>query len=507
MSRAVDAVARFSSVPLRIPRVSPAAAYAFAIGISAAATGVRLLLPDVFGAGNWFIQSHPAVLLAAWVGGFGPGVVATCATALLSAFFFVPPAWSFSIGSGELTLVATFVGIGLLMTALVAALRHAHGAALHASHLARAAEQRYRQLMDMTPVGVFVDVQGSVVYANAALGQIVGIAEEHRLLDRAPLDFVDPQGREAFLQWRREVGSRTGGPVHWTEQIWRKADGSPIPVAVTATLVSWAGAAAMQVLVRDISEERAVADERERVLRAAEEANRAKDEFLATLSHELRTPLNAIVGWSHMLATNRLDANGIRQAIEVIRRNAQVQTQLVDDLLDASRIATGSFQLNIDRVDLRQLIDDAIEVVRPSAERKRMTLHVRDIEAAPSVYGDALRLRQALWNLLSNAVKFGRADGTITLTVESTSDRVEIAVVDDGPGIPAEFMPHLFERFRQADGRTTRAVGGMGLGLALVRHIVEAHGGRVHAHSEGPGQGARFTITLPVQRASSEDAA
>ena len=230
----------------------------------------------------------------------------------------------------------------------------------------------------------------------------------------------------------------------------------------------------------------------------AEEASRVKDEFLATVSHELRTPLNAILGWASMLDDRTPDTTTAK-GIAVIHRNARAQAKLVDDILDVSRIITGKLRLELQPVDIARIVRDAIEVVRPSALAKTITV---DFEAPPEpclLVADPERLQQVVWNLLSNAVKFTEAGGTVTVRIERDGARVELSVADTGRGIAPEFLPFVFDRFKQADGTTTRRVGGLGLGLAIVRHIVELHGGQVRAVSEGPGKGATFFVTLPVR--------
>jgi len=238
---------------------------------------------------------------------------------------------------------------------------------------------------------------------------------------------------------------------------------------------------------------------REQKARAeAETANRMKDEFLATVSHELRTPLSSILGWAQLLRAGKLDEAAAARAIEVIERSAQSQARLIEDILDVSRIITGKLKLNAQPIDIAAMLRSAIEVVRPGAEAKDITLSVVIDFQEGVVHGDANRLQQAIWNLLSNAVKFTPRRGRIEARLQRVGSQVEIAVSDTGQGIPEKFLPHVFERFRQADGSTARQHGGLGLGLAIVRHIVEMHGGAVSAASAGPEQGATFKIRLPL---------
>jgi signal transduction histidine kinase len=253
---------------------------------------------------------------------------------------------------------------------------------------------------------------------------------------------------------------------------------------------------------------RAVDAERERLLafandgwKKAEEANRVKDDFLAVVSHELRTPLNAIAGWVGLLRGGRLPPEKAKHALDTIDRNARSQTQLVDDLLDVSRIITGKLHMQMELVNFEDLMRLAYDAVEPQAQAKHLTL---DIDVAPGRYevlGDAGRLQQVVWNILNNAVKFTPEGGAIALRLESGA-RVQLSVTDTGRGIEPELLPYIFDRFRQAEGSVTRRYGGLGLGLAIVKHLVELHGGEVRAASAGVGHGATFSITLDVAKRS-----
>jgi PAS domain S-box-containing protein len=241
-----------------------------------------------------------------------------------------------------------------------------------------------------------------------------------------------------------------------------------------------------------------VAADKERLYREAQEASRLKDEFLATVSHELRTPLTAILGWAHLLRTGQLkDASGFT-AIETIERNARAQSQLIDDLLDVSRIISGKLRIDVRPVDPNSFIESAIEAVRPAAEAKGVRVQRVIDTGVVTVSGDPVRLQQVIWNLLSNAIKFTPRGERVQVRLERVNSHIEIAVSDTGAGIAPEFLPYVFDRFRQADQRTTRQHGGLGLGLAIVRHLVELHGGTVRAESPGEGQGSTFTVLLPV---------
>jgi PAS domain S-box-containing protein len=248
----------------------------------------------------------------------------------------------------------------------------------------------------------------------------------------------------------------------------------------------------------DITKRKLTEFELERAKRDAEAASRAKEEFLAVLSHELRTPLNAVYGWARMLRSGQLRAEAAERALDVIVRNADAQVQLIDDLLDVSRIIAGKMRLDVRPVDLEAVIRAAIDAVRPAADSKEIRLQCVLDPRAVGITGDPDRLQQVVWNLLINAVKFTPKRGRVQVHLQRTNSHVEIVVSDTGQGISEEQLPHLFERFHQADSTSTRSHTGLGLGLALVRHLVELHGGKVTAQSPGAGQGATFSVELPV---------
>jgi PAS domain S-box-containing protein len=257
-------------------------------------------------------------------------------------------------------------------------------------------------------------------------------------------------------------------------------------------------------LAEDIARRAATAIDNARLYREAQEANRLKDEFLAVLSHELRSPINAIVGWSQMLRTRKLNEATIDRALETIERNAKLQTQLIEDLLDISRIIQGKLDLNIHPLNLTSVIEAAINTVRPAAEAKGIQLQSPVTSAAELISGDANRLQQVVWNLLSNAIKFTPQGGRVEIRLDRTNSHIQIQVTDTGKGISPSFLPYVFDRFRQADSSITRSHGGLGLGLSIVRQLVELHGGTVQAESPGEGQGATFTVKLPLITESSK---
>ena len=250
---------------------------------------------------------------------------------------------------------------------------------------------------------------------------------------------------------------------------------------------------------RRLAAERARLLDNERAAREeAEQASRIKDEFLATLSHELRTPLNAVFGWARTLRKEAVDPAILSRGLASIERNSMAQVRLVEDLLDISRIVTGKVRLDVRAVDLPGIIESAVDAVRPAAVAKHIEVQTVLHPKMCAVMGDADRLQQVVWNLVSNAVKFTPRDGRVTIRMTRADPHVDIVVSDTGHGIPAHVLPHVFERFRQADSSSTRVHGGLGLGLALVKHLVELHGGSAEVDSAGPGQGATFTVRLPV---------
>jgi signal transduction histidine kinase len=232
--------------------------------------------------------------------------------------------------------------------------------------------------------------------------------------------------------------------------------------------------------------------------REAERVNRMKDEFLATLSHELRTPLNAMLGWAHLLETGQLESDSAQRAVKVIKNAAFAQKQLIEDILDVSRIINGRMALNMSSVDIREVVGGALDTLRPAAEAKHITV-TTDIADVPETCGDRDRLQQIVWNLLSNAIKFTPREGRVAVRVDTLGADVRIVVADNGQGIAPAFLPHIFDRFSQADSTVTRAHGGLGLGMSIVRHLVELHGGTVQAESEGEDRGATLTVTLPIR--------
>jgi signal transduction histidine kinase/ActR/RegA family two-component response regulator len=280
----------------------------------------------------------------------------------------------------------------------------------------------------------------------------------------------------------------------------QRRDGSRLAVSLTVSpILDQSGTVVgASKIARDVTERVAMERENARLFAEASDANRIKDDFLAVLSHELRTPLNAIVGYSRMMRGNMLPPDQVTRAIDVLERNARWLTQIVDDVLDVSRIVSGKIRLDVQAVDLAGIVDNAIGTVQPAADAKGVRLQSLIDPRIGPVSGDPDRLQQVVWNLLSNAVKFTPKGGRVQARLERVNSHIEIVVSDTGAGISKEFLPHVFDRFRQADSGSTRRSGGLGLGLSIVRHLVEMHGGRVHATSAGENQGATFTVLLPM---------
>ena len=360
-------------------------------------------------------------------------------------------------------------------------------------------EEKYRTLFDSIDTGFCViemvwDAQGN--------------ATDYRFLEMNPA-FVAHTGMEgavgktiremhpgfeqAFIERYAGV-ARTGVPIRFEEESeimgrWFEA---------YAFALRQGNQDRVAVLFSDISERRRDALALQAAKNEAERTSRMKDEFLATLSHELRTPLNAILGWSQVLRDDHADPEDLAQGLATIERNARVQTKIIEDLLDMSRIISGKVRLDVQRIDLAPVLEAAIETMRPAADAKGIRLQAVLDPVARPVSGDPNRLQQVFWNLLSNAIKFTAKGGRVQVVLERVNSHLEVSVIDSGEGIKAEFLPHVFDRFRQADASTTRQHGGLGLGLAIVKQLVELHGGGVRVKSSGVGLGATFIVALPL---------
>ena len=579
--------------------------YAVAIACAVAAVLARMSLASVWGLTFPYLTFHPAVLLSAWVGGLGPGLVTTGLCALSAVYFWIPPTHSFLIGTfGDRVSLAGFLFIGAAISTLSELLqrreRHANavmesitdgfavvdsrwrfrflneqvvrlarrerqavtgrsiweifpellGTTVETEARRAAAGETPRRIQLFAPVlGGWVDIQmypsrgGLALYVRDISDQKQAEVTSSRLaaiVESSDDAIVSKDLTGTILSWNsaaermfgypaaEAVGRhitliipaerhheedtvlariRSGQSVDHFETVRVHKDGRTVEVSLTVSPIRGAGGEIVGAskIARDISIRKRIDRERleflarEQAARAAAEAaNRAKDDFLTTLSHELRTPLNAVYGWAAMLRTGQVDETTATRAIDSIMRNANAQVQLIDDMLDVSRIASGKLRLELQRVELGAVIDAAADAVRPAALAKGVRLDVlREPNTVP-ITGDPNRLQQVVWNLLSNAVKFTPREGHVQARLRRADSHLEIVVTDTGGGITADFLPYVFERFRQGDGSSTRVHGGLGLGLTLVKHLVELHGGAVSAESPGLGQGATFTVKLPV---------
>ncbi|HET9525947.1 MAG TPA: PAS domain S-box protein [Pyrinomonadaceae bacterium] len=360
----------------------------------------------------------------------------------------------------------------------------------------RISEDRYRDLVDNSHELICThDLDGRVLSVNPWAARALGYPQE-KLIGINIRDGLLPEYRAEFDEYLRKVTTEgsargvmkvrtaTGETRLWEYYNTLRTEGVEKPI--------------VRGMAHDATERREALKREKEARLEAEAANRVKDEFLSTLSHELRTPLTAIMGWSDLLLHDEVEPAKRRQAIETIARNANSQCQLINDLLEVSRIITGKLRLEFVACDLQSVIAAAAESIRPTAEAKGIRLQLSFDKGAGEVYGDQERLQQVVWNLLSNGVKFTQSGGSVQVILKRINSHVEITVADTGVGIHPNFLPHVFDRFRQEDGSTTRTYGGLGLGLAIVRHLVELHGGTARAESDGENQGSRFTVRLPL---------
>lgn len=362
----------------------------------------------------------------------------------------------------------------------------------------QASEAKFRRLAESNVIGfVFWDVSGKITDANDAFLQMVGYTQEDLLAGKVRWDNMTPPEYHHLDERAIEEMKKFGGAYSPFEKEYICKDGSRVPILLGGTFLDESHDQGVS-FVLDLTGRKKLENQLRQQAEELVQANRVKDEFLAVLSHELRSPLNPILGWAKLLRTRKLSEATTTRAIETIERNAQVQTQLIEDLLDVSRIMQGKITLNVCPVNLASTVEAAMETVRLAAEAKSIKIQSLIDSSIGLVSGDPNRLQQVVWNLLSNAIKFTPTGGRVSILLERDDFYAQIQVSDTGKGIGAEFLPYVFDYFRQADASTTRKYGGLGLGLAIVRHLVELHGGTVSATSPGEGLGATFTVKLPL---------
>ncbi|HUP64741.1 MAG TPA: ATP-binding protein [Thermoanaerobaculia bacterium] len=357
-------------------------------------------------------------------------------------------------------------------------------------------------ILDSAADGVVgVDLQRRATFINLSGARLLGDAPA-RLIGRDVHELIHPARLTACVPADCELKNALEGHGHRElhEDLFNKRDGARFPAEYSATpMRNEEGQPIGSVLTfRDVSERHAAATARdtERLYREAEAANKAKDDFLATLSHELRTPMTAILGWNEILAMGEIDDNTRREAVEAIRNSARIQKQLIDDMLDVSRIIMGKFGIDLRPETLPEIVDRAIDTVKHQAVEREIEITAQIDHSPVRVLADEFRLRQVIWNLLSNAIKFTGDSGSVEVRLEIADREACITVSDQGSGIDPGMLPHIFDRLVQTEDGKSK--GGLGLGLAIARHIVELHAGRIEAHSEGLGKGASFTVTLPI---------
>ena len=370
----------------------------------------------------------------------------------------------------------------------------------------RESEERFRLLIDgVRDYAIFMlDTQGNVQSWNTGAEVIKGYTADEIIGRHFSMFYPDDDVQRDKPGFELKTAAEVG---RFEDEGWRiRKDGTRFwaNVVITALRDKDGVLRGFGKVTRDLTERKKAEEQRlqlarEQVARSdAEAASRAKDEFLATVSHELRTPLNAILGWGRLLRTSKLNEETFTRGLETIERNARLQVQLIDDLLDVARIISGKLRLTVIPVELSSIIEAAVDSIRPAADAKGIRLQVLLDSYAGLISGDPDRLQQVVWNLLSNAVKFTGKKGRVQIRLQRIDSHVEITISDSGRGISPEFLPYVFDRFRQADSSISRMHGGLGLGLAIVRNLVELHGGSVQVQSPGEGLGATFTVQLPI---------
>ncbi|MFY7804578.1 MAG: response regulator, partial [Limnoraphis robusta] len=370
----------------------------------------------------------------------------------------------------------------------------------------RQTDDLLRAIVDASPVGIItLNPQKKVIAWNIASERIYGWQSQEVINQALPV--IPPEEQKQFERLFQQALQNHTLTNYEFQHLGKNKDLIEISVSLAPLHNAQGNVCGVVMTAIDITTRKRIEAERfnllkrEQTARAeAEAANRVKDEFLAVLSHELRTPLNSILGWITLIQRGKLNKVTFDQALEVIERNASLQTQLIEDLLDISRISRGKLSLSIDSVNLIELMQTTAETLRPASDAKSITMELFLDSSIGIIMGDANRLQQIFWNLFSNAIKFTPPNGSVTVRLKKTEDSyAQIQVIDSGIGIEPNFLPYVFEYFRQADASTTRSQGGLGLGLAISRHLVELHGGTIDVKSQGKGKGTTFTVMLPIQ--------
>jgi PAS domain S-box-containing protein len=439
-----------------------------------------------------------AVMIAsAWYGGRGPGLLIAVLFELTINYFYTGP-YTLRYGFMVFNRMVLFVSLVLFASSRRNAERQLQ-------------KQREWLRVTLSSIGdavIATDIKGSVNFINPTAEALTGwtMAESaDKPLDKI-FHIINEETREPVESPFSVVKRRVSVVGLANHSMLITKDGREVPIEDSGAPIKDDAGKMIGVIIvfHDVSERRRAEQEREQLLKReqvarseAEAANRLKDEFLATVSHELRTPLNAILGWAALLNRGTLEEEAAGNALRVIERNARAQAQIIDDILDVSRIITGKLRIKVQPVDLAPVIQTAIDALRPAAAAKTITVTTSLDHKGGLVVGDPDRLQQIIWNLLSNAIKFTLKDGRIDVRLERVDSHIEVRVSDTGIGIDQKFLPYAFERFRQADSSMSRTHSGLGLGLAIVRHLVELHGGTVRAESAGEGQGTVFTVELP----------
>lgn len=455
-----------------------------------------------------FMLFFVAVAISAWYGGMEAGLLATALSTVVIDYFFIEPLFTLvAYGIDSIVHLCVFLIIAIIMSCLHRQLSIFQQRLEKREKQLQVSEAKFRHLVESNIIGVFVsNSNGEIIEANEAFLKMLGYSREEILVGRVRWQDLTLT-EDLALSEHSFVELEATKIFPLQEKEYSRKDGSSISILIGGTLLREADNNQEEVIsfCLDISKRKQAEQEREQLLKReqaarseAEAANRIKDEFLAVLSHEIRSPLNPILGWSQLLQSKKLDEVQTAQALEVIERNAQLQAELIDDLLDISRILRGKLNLNIRPVDLGLTIQAAIEIVRLAAQAKSIQIQTMVSTNTVQVLGDPSRLQQVIWNLLSNAVKFTEVGGRIDIRLERLDSQALITVSDTGKGIHPDFLPYVFDYFRQADSTTTRRFGGLGLGLAIVRHLVELHGGSVQAQSQGINHGATFIVRLPL---------